>query len=175
MNLPEFKPLDLDIGLLTPPRKKPRTTDSENLSDSPKKSERGVLVSGDGDEDQSHNDSHEVVRVLTSPTGRASENEQCCNNTYIPIEDKKSETICKGSGEAHVEEIHSKGTGKVKVTKMNSPRVIEENDKIKSFQETLQEAKDLLIQAQACQEEMNSLSVKNAILMNALVMVGVDL
>jgi hypothetical protein len=51
----------------------------------------------------------------------------------------------------------------------------EENMNDKSFEHALEETKDILVKAEACLEEMNLLSVKNAILMNALVMVGADL
>lgn len=175
MSLPEFKPLDFDISLLTPPRKKTKTVDSKNPSNSLQHSERGILGSGGANQAQTHscdNDSHEGP---ASPAGDTRENEQCHTNTCSPDEEGKLESICQDSAMVPVQETDKKGTEKVPLSKMNSPKVVGESDKVKSFQETLQEVKDLLVEAQACQEEMNSLSVKNAVLMNALVMVGADL
>ena len=177
MTLAEFKPLDFELSLLTPPRKKAKTTCSTNPLESQQYPGSGglLLLSGDDgdDETQRNSSNNDNPQETASPTAATSENE-CSPNIHSPSEGERERSFHNDSGIASVEGTEREGTGEAS-TGTQKYSVMDQSGNTKSFHETLQDAKDLLSEAQTCLEEMNSLSVKNAILKNALVMVGADL
>ena len=187
MTFPEFKPLDLDVVLLTPPRKKAKTANDTNpLESSSTYSEAIIPVDEKSELDYSILNHHsnnliEEMQVLSPPTdehghptARIDEAKKQSKSVDL-VSDKEisvnNDPLEDGSNRSPRKTVTNKQ--RVLTQDFCSQKKYDTNEQ--SFDHVLEETNNMLVNADACLQEMNLLSVKNAILMNALVMVGADL